>query len=113
MTQRPESAPLDDQSAAASSTAAAQTPSDFAGALTALEGLVRRLESGELSLEASLEDFERGIALVRDARTRLEHAELRVQQLLEQGDGTLMSPEGTSKDNDISQDNDTSQDNDA
>ncbi|MFC0337751.1 Exodeoxyribonuclease VII small subunit [Kushneria avicenniae] len=106
MTRRPESAPLNDQSAAAPSTAAVQTPSDFAGALTALEGLVRRLESGELSLEASLEDFECGIALVRDARTRLEQAELRVQQLLEQGDGTLVSPDDTSQDNDTSQYND-------
>ncbi|REC93722.1 exodeoxyribonuclease VII small subunit [Kushneria indalinina] len=92
MTQRPESAPSNDQAAAASSTSAPQTPSDFAGALSSLEALVRRLESGDLSLEASLEDFERGISLVRDARTRLEQAELRVQQLLEQGDGSLMSP---------------------
>ncbi|ART62974.1 exodeoxyribonuclease VII small subunit [Kushneria marisflavi] len=92
MTQRPESAHLNDQAAAASSTPAAQTPSDFAGTLAALEGLVRRLESGDSGLEASLEDFERGIALVRDARARLEQAELRVQQLLEQDDGALVSP---------------------
>ncbi|WP_438765159.1 exodeoxyribonuclease VII small subunit [Kushneria sp. TE3] len=90
MTQRPESAQSNDQGAASSSTPAAQTPSDFAGALSSLETLVRRLESGELSLEASLEDFEQGIALVRDARARLEQAELRVQQLLEQGGGSLM-----------------------
>lgn len=102
MTPGPESAQLNDQTAAASSTPAAQTPSDFAGALAALEALVRRLESGDLSLEASLEDFEHGIALVRDARTRLEQAELRVQQLLEQGDGSLMSPplDEQSRDND-------------
>ncbi len=101
MTQRPESAHLNDQTAPASSTAAATTPSDFAGALAALETLVRRLESGDLSLEASLEDFEHGISLVRDARARLEQAELRVQQLLEQGDGSLMSPplDETSREN--------------
>ena len=102
MTQPPESAHLNDQTAAASSTPAAQTPSDFAGALAALESLVRRLESGDLSLEASLEDFEHGIALVRDARARLEQAELRVQQLLEQSDGSLMSTslDEQSRDND-------------
>lgn len=99
MTQRPESAHLNDQ--AASSTSATQTPSDFAGTLAALEQLVRRLESGESGLEASLEDFERGIALVRDARARLEQAELRVQQLLAQEDGALVSPP-----NEQSQDND-------
>ncbi|GHC24419.1 hypothetical protein GCM10010082_16240 [Kushneria pakistanensis] len=101
MTQRPESAHSNDQTAPASSTGAAQSPSDFAGALAALETLVRRLESGDLSLEASLEDFEHGIALVRDARVRLEQAELRVQQLLEQGDGSLMPPprDDTSREN--------------
>ncbi|MFC0267483.1 exodeoxyribonuclease VII small subunit [Kushneria aurantia] len=66
-----------------------QTPNDFATTLAELEALVRHLESGDLSLEASLSSFERGIALVRDARTRLEQAELRVQQLVERSDGTL------------------------
>ncbi|WP_456268939.1 exodeoxyribonuclease VII small subunit [Kushneria sp. AK178] len=102
MIQRSGSAHDSDQAAATSSTAAAQTPSDFAGTLASLETLVRRLESGDLSLEASLEDFERGIVLVRDARARLEQAELRVQQLLAQEDGTLTSslPDDQSRDND-------------
>ncbi|WP_110685694.1 exodeoxyribonuclease VII small subunit [Salinicola aestuarinus] len=64
-------------------------PQDFAATLSQLEGLVSRLESGELSLEASLEAFERGIRLTRDAQRRLDGAELKVQALLEQADGGL------------------------
>ncbi|OLO09405.1 exodeoxyribonuclease VII small subunit [Salinicola sp. MH3R3-1] len=64
---------------------------DFAATLDQLETLVARLESGELTLEASLTAFERGIRLTRDAQQRLDSAELKVQALLEQGDGTLQA----------------------
>ncbi|WFF41044.1 exodeoxyribonuclease VII small subunit [Salinicola endophyticus] len=66
-------------------------PQDFATTLTQLERLVAQLESGELTLEASLAAFERGIRLTRDAQSRLDGAELKVQALLEQADGTLQS----------------------
>lgn len=62
---------------------------DFAATLDQLETLVARLESGELTLEASLAAFERGIRLTRDAQQRLDSAELKVQALLEQSDGSL------------------------
>jgi len=62
---------------------------DFAATLDQLETLVAQLESGELTLEASLTAFERGIRLTRDAQQRLDSAELKVQALLEQSDGTL------------------------
>lgn len=64
-------------------------PEDFAATLTRLEALVGQLESGELSLEASLVAFERGVHLTRDAQQRLENAELRVKALLEQPDGSF------------------------
>lgn len=64
---------------------------DFAATLDQLETLVARLESGELTLEASLAAFERGIRLTRDAQQRLDSAELKVQALLEQSDGSLQS----------------------
>ncbi len=64
---------------------------DFAATLDQLETLVAQLESGELSLEASLTAFERGIRLTRDAQHRLDSAELKVQALLEQGDGSLQA----------------------
>ncbi|MCI0509870.1 exodeoxyribonuclease VII small subunit [Chromohalobacter marismortui] len=64
-------------------------PEDFAATLARLESLVAQLESGELSLEASLVAFERGVHLTRDAQQRLENAELRVKALLEQPDGSF------------------------
>lgn len=82
MTQRP-----DDASSAADRPAKA--PADFAGTLAELEALVERLESGDLSLESSLENYERGIALVREARGRLAQAELRVRTLAERDDQSL------------------------
>ena len=54
---------------------------DFESALKELETLVSRMESGELSLDASLKAFERGIELTRKCQSSLEAAELRVQTL--------------------------------
>lgn len=48
-----------------------------------LEQIVERLETGELSLEQSLGDFERGVHLTRACQRALQQAELRVQQLVE------------------------------
>ena len=58
---------------------------DFESALAELEAIVRTLEQGDLTLEQSLERFERGIKLSRFCHTRLEHAERRVELLTEQG----------------------------
>ncbi|SDM90624.1 Exodeoxyribonuclease VII small subunit [Franzmannia pantelleriensis] len=64
-------------------------PQDFAATLERLEALVARLESGELSLEDSLAAFEQGVGLTRDAQQRLDAAELKVRQLVEQPNGEL------------------------
>ncbi|APX94839.1 exodeoxyribonuclease VII small subunit [Halomonas sp. 1513] len=64
-------------------------PQDFAATLERLEALVARLESGSLSLEDSLAAFEQGVGLTRDAQQRLDAAELRVRQLIEQPAGEL------------------------
>jgi exodeoxyribonuclease VII small subunit len=61
---------------------------DFEAALAELEALVEQLERGELSLEQSLRDFERGVQLARSCQMALKGAELKVQQLVEQ-DGQL------------------------
>ena len=57
---------------------------DFEAALAELEALVEQLERGELSLEHSLRDFERGVQLARSCQQALKGAELKVQQLVEQ-----------------------------
>ena len=58
---------------------------DFESALAELETIVKALEQGDLTLEQSLERFERGITLSRFCHSRLEHAERRVEVLTEQG----------------------------
>jgi len=65
-------------------TEAAPTAPDFEAALAELEALVEQLERGELSLEHSLRDFERGVQLARSCQLALKGAELKVQQLVEQ-----------------------------
>lgn len=62
-------------------TPAQELPADFEAALADLETLVQRLESGELSLNASLHDYRRGVELVRLCQERLARAEKQVQVL--------------------------------
>lgn len=56
---------------------------DFEKTLTELEGLVEKMEQGDLSLEASLASFERGIELIRACQQALSEAEQKVEQLLD------------------------------
>lgn len=62
---------------------------DFEKSLDELEKLVNDLERGELSLEQSLGAFERGVKLTRECQQALKTAEQRVEQLVENSDGTL------------------------
>lgn len=62
-------------------TAKKNSPISFEAALVELESLVGQLEQGELSLEESLQRFERGVALVRTCQTHLQLAEQKVEQL--------------------------------
>ncbi len=59
-----------------------QTKFDFAMAIEELEALVSSMEDGELSLEESLQAFEKGIKLTRECQTALKNAEQKVQVLL-------------------------------
>ena len=47
-----------------------------------LAKIVEELESGELSLEKSLELFEEGVRLAKSAQDKLDRAERRVEELL-------------------------------
>ena len=57
----------------------------FEQALSELEGHVRKLDGGELSLEDSLATFESGVGLVRECSELLDEAEQRVTELTEKG----------------------------
>ena len=65
---------------------------DFEGSLDELEALVEQMESGELTLEDSLQAFERGIALTRSCQNALKKAELRVQTLTAQTEQEADAP---------------------
>jgi len=65
---------------------------DFENAMKELEQLVGRMESGELTLEDSLQAFEQGISLTRQCQQALASAEQRVQILLEQNGNSVAQP---------------------
>jgi len=54
---------------------------DFEKALSELENLVSKLESGELSLDQSLEYFKRGVELTRHCQAVLDQAQQTVELL--------------------------------
>jgi exodeoxyribonuclease VII small subunit len=68
-----------------------KTP-DFEGALAELEGLVERLERGDLPLDEALKTFERGVELTRHCQTSLKSAQQKVEILLKRGNGTSVEP---------------------
>ena len=57
-------------------------PVNLEQSLDALEALVERMESGDLSLEDSLKAFEDGIRLTRECQQALRAAEQKVRILL-------------------------------
>jgi len=66
-------------------------PTSLEPILQAIETIIQRMESEEQPLEQSLEDFETGIRLTRQAQALLREAEQKVQQLLEGEDGEPVS----------------------
>ena len=70
-------------------TTAGESPTDardasqlgFEQALDELEGIIDRIEQGEVGLEESLVQYRRGAALVRRCRSILDVAEQEVQRI--------------------------------
>ncbi len=56
----------------------------FEKSLEELESLVGKLEKGQLTLDESLETFERGMKLVRICNHKLSKAESKIQILMEE-----------------------------
>jgi exodeoxyribonuclease VII small subunit len=55
---------------------------DFERSLTELETIVEKLEQGDLTLDESLKQFERGVQLARTCQSALKEAEQKVEILL-------------------------------
>lgn len=64
----------------------------FEKAMEKLEGIVRKMEEGNMSLEESLKAFEEGIKLSRFCADKLDEAERKVNVLLREGDGLKVRP---------------------
>jgi exodeoxyribonuclease VII small subunit len=56
--------------------------------VTRLERVVGELESGQLSLERSIEKFAEGVKLAREATRKLDEAERRIEMLVRNADGS-------------------------
>jgi exodeoxyribonuclease VII small subunit len=67
--------------------AGAAAPEPYDELVERLEKVVGELESGDLPLERSIEKFAEGMRLVREAGTRLDEAERRVEQLVKSASG--------------------------
>ena len=67
---------------------AENTIKDFEAAITELEAVVKKLEEGggDLSLEESLQLYERGVTLSKFCHARLEAAERKIELLNERGE---------------------------
>jgi len=63
---------------------------DFETAFADLEKIVEQMEAGGLSLEDSLQQFERGISLVRECQSALKTAEQKVQILLNKNEQSTL-----------------------
>jgi exodeoxyribonuclease VII small subunit len=68
------------------------TEKKFEDAMKELEEIVKRLESGDLSLEESLKIFEEGIALSRYCFKKLEEAEKKISILIADEGGIRQEP---------------------
>ena len=62
----------------------------FEQALKKLEEIVEKIESGQIGLEESITEYEKGIKLVKQCRAILQAAEKKVQMLVRSDDGNLI-----------------------
>ena len=77
-----------------------QAAPDFEAALAELEAIVQRLEQGEISLEESLRQFERGVVLTRSCQKALRQAEQKIRVLAKSGDGEVVEQDFDAPDED-------------
>jgi exodeoxyribonuclease VII small subunit len=61
----------------------------FEDALAELEGIVRRLEGGQVKLDDAIQSYERGAQLKRHCETKLNEAQQRVDRIVIGQDGSV------------------------
>ena len=55
----------------------------FEEAITELTGIVDKIESGQVPLQTSIEQYEKGMALIKHCRGILQAAEKRIEKITE------------------------------
>ncbi|MDR3476921.1 MAG: exodeoxyribonuclease VII small subunit [Gammaproteobacteria bacterium] len=65
---------------------------DLETALTEINTLIEQMEHDDLSLEQSLEKFERGVSLIKHCQKVLQEAEQKVQILMQNGGEEELKP---------------------
>ena len=63
--------------------------------MDALEQLVARMEAGDLPLEESLREYQRGMDLVRSCQEALDEAQRRIDSVMESSAPPSSGPSGT------------------
>jgi exodeoxyribonuclease VII small subunit len=61
----------------------------FEDALAELEGIVRRLEGGQVRLDDAIQSYERGAQLKRHCEQKLSEAQQRIDRIVVAPDGTV------------------------
>ncbi|HEX5320036.1 MAG TPA: exodeoxyribonuclease VII small subunit [Stellaceae bacterium] len=61
----------------------------FEDALAELEGIVRRLEGGQVRLDDAIQSYERGAQLKRHCEQKLSEAQQRVDRIVVASDGSV------------------------
>lgn len=64
----------------------------FEAALSELEGLVQKLEAGQVSLEDSIDLYTRGTFLKQHCEARLADAQARIEKVVVEGGGVSAEP---------------------
>lgn len=64
----------------------------FEQALSSLETVIKKLESGEATLEESLDLFEQGVSLAKTCTQKLDESEKKIEILLEKNGDFIIQP---------------------
>ncbi len=68
-----------------------KSSNQFEDSLNKLESIVKKMESGDLTLEESIQQFEEGIALSQSCQKTLDEAEQKIKILMQKnGDNELV-----------------------
>jgi len=57
----------------------------FEEILQKVESTIDKLQSGEMELDKSIDEFKEGMTLIKDAQKKLDSAKMKVQEVLKEG----------------------------